>query len=102
LNASSGLLQDDPFDVVSDTGSPVPYFSPSTGQSNFVHVSTRSSTSESTSPSSSVSTGPSTEDPLTSDRPAEVNHSSPISCLPRWVAKTIEVVGVDVGDASSG
>jgi hypothetical protein len=102
LNASSGLLQDDPFDVVSDTGAHVPFFSPSTGQSNFLHVSTRPSTSESTSLSSSVSTGPPTEDPLTSDRPTEVNHSSPISCLPRWDTKTIEVVGADVGDASYG
>jgi len=30
LNASSILLQDDPFDVFSETGSPTPYFSPST------------------------------------------------------------------------
>jgi hypothetical protein len=45
LNASFGLLQDDPFVVVSDTGSFVPYFSPSIRESNFVPVSTRPSTS---------------------------------------------------------
>jgi hypothetical protein len=102
LNASSGLLQDAPFDVVLDTGSPAPLFSPSTGPSNFLPISTRPSISESTSPTSSVSTGPPTAEPLTSDQPTEVNHSSPISCLPRWDAKTIEAVGADVGDASCG
>jgi hypothetical protein len=30
LNSFSGLLQDDPFEVVSDIGSPAPFFSPST------------------------------------------------------------------------
>jgi hypothetical protein len=42
---------------------------------------------------SSVSTGfPIAKSP-SSDPPDEVNRNSPISCLPRWSAKTIEVVG---------
>jgi hypothetical protein len=77
------------------------YFIPLNLQSNILHVSTRSSTFESTSPSSSVSTGPPTEDPLTSNRIVEGNHISHVSCLPRWVAKTIQATRVDVGDASS-
>jgi hypothetical protein len=35
------------------------------------------------------------------DQLDEVNHSSPIYCLPRWVSKTIEFVGADVEDVSS-
>jgi hypothetical protein len=40
LNASSRLLQYDPFDVVSEIGSLVPFFNPLTRKSNYVHVST--------------------------------------------------------------
>jgi hypothetical protein len=61
LNSYSILLQDDPLDVVFDIGSLVPFFIPSTRQSNFLLVS-RPSTSESTSSLSSISNGPSTED----------------------------------------
>jgi hypothetical protein len=67
-----------------NTGAHVPYFSPSTGQSNFLPILTRQSTSKSTSPMSFVSTGPPTKFSLTSYRHVEVNHSSPVSCLPRW------------------
>jgi hypothetical protein len=102
LNVSSGLLQDDPFGVVSDPGSPAPPFNPSSGQSNFVHVSTGSSTSTSSSPSTFVSTSPSTENSLTSNRPIVVTNQPRVSCLPRWVVKAIEVVGVDASDISSG
>jgi len=38
LNSLFGLLQDDPFDVVSDTGSLVHFFIHSTRQSNFVPI----------------------------------------------------------------
>jgi hypothetical protein len=44
LNASPGLLQDGPFDIIDDTGSPVPFFSIWTGQLNSAPISTRSST----------------------------------------------------------
>jgi hypothetical protein len=69
LNSSSVLLQDDPFDVVSDVASLVQYFVPSTRQSNILPILTRLSISESTSPSFFVSTGPPTVDPTTFDRP---------------------------------
>jgi hypothetical protein len=97
LTSSSGFLQDDHFDVVSDIGSPVLFFSHSIGQSNYVPVSTRLSTSESISPSISVLTGSpsmSTKITPTFDQPSAVNNSSLVSCLPRWDAKTIEVVGL--------
>jgi len=65
LNASFGFLQDGPFNVVSENGSPLPFFSSSTGQSNSILVSTGSLTSfpKSTSQSISILTGPSS--PLT-------------------------------------
>jgi len=78
------------------------FFSPSTRQSNFVLISTRLSTSESTSLSSFVSIGPLTEYPSTSNQPTAMKCSSPISCLPRWTAKRIEVIGADVRDVSFG
>jgi hypothetical protein len=37
-----------------------------------------------------------TETSMTYDRPTAVNHNSPVSCLPKWVAKKIEAVGADV------
>jgi hypothetical protein len=55
-----------------------------------------------TSLSSTVSTSSSTEYPLTFDQLVEVNHSSLVSCLPRWASKIIEAAGADDGDASSG
>jgi hypothetical protein len=58
LNASSIFIQDDCFDVVSNYGSPVPFFSPSNGRSNFVPLSTKSSTFESIHPLISISNGP--------------------------------------------
>jgi hypothetical protein len=39
---------------------------------------------------------------MTFDQPNEVNRGPPIYFLPRWAAKTIEVVGVDAADASCG
>jgi hypothetical protein len=105
LNAFSRLLQDDRFDVISDYGSPILFLSSLTRQSNYVHVSTRPSTSESINLSISVSTGlssSSTKIVLTSDQPSRVNISSPLYFLPIWDSKTIEVVGSDVGDISPG
>lgn len=102
MNPSSGLLRDTPFDDVLDIGSFSPLFSPSTGPSNFLHVSTRPSISESTSSTSSISIGPSIAEPLTSHQPDEVNHSSLVSCLPRWAGKTIEAAGANAGDAFCG
>jgi hypothetical protein len=102
LNASSGFLQDDPFDIVSENGSHIPYFNPSIGQSNIFLFSIRPLTFELTSSSSSISTGPLTEDPSNSNRPTKVNHGSHVSCLPRWVSNIIEAVGTDAGDYSSG
>jgi hypothetical protein len=39
---------------------------------------------------------------LTYDQTFAVKNSSPLSCLPIWDAKTIEAVGLDVDDISSG
>jgi hypothetical protein len=105
LNASSGLLQDDLFDVVSDFGSLLLFFISSTGKWNFVPILTRSSTFEPISQSISISIGLSsitTKIVLTSYRPSAVNNSSPLSCLSRWVANTIEYIGLDVGDIYLG
>jgi len=49
LNSSSGLLQDDHFDVASESSYPVPFLSPSTGQSNYVPILVGSSTRKLTS-----------------------------------------------------
>jgi hypothetical protein len=108
LNASSGLLQDGPFDIVSQQWFTCSFFHHfdwavellflvSTKPSTFVPESTRQSIYVSTRSSS-----PSTEIVPSSDRPSVVDINSPFSCLPRWDAKTIEVVGPDVGDVSSG
>jgi hypothetical protein len=88
LHASSGLLQDDPFNVISDTGSHVPFSSPSTRQSNFVLVSTKPLTFASTSSSIYVSIGSSSSSIETLsyfDRHVVMNNRSPISHLLRWV-----------------
>jgi hypothetical protein len=37
---------------------------------------------------------------MTSDRPSTMNNNLPIYCLLRWVGKTIEFVGANVGDVS--
>jgi hypothetical protein len=69
LNVSSLFLQDNPFDVVPDSSSHVPYFNPSTRQSNFDPISIKPSSFESTSPLLFVSidpSSPSTEIILTS------------------------------------
>jgi hypothetical protein len=58
--------------------------------------------SSSTSPSSSILIGPLTEDPLTFDRPATTNHSSPIYCLPYCYGKAIESSRAKVGEVSLG
>jgi hypothetical protein len=100
LNSSYGLLQDDPFDVVSDIGSLIPYFNPSTRWLNILIVSIGSSTSKSNSPPSSISIGSPTEEPMTFDQLVEVNRSSHVSFLPRWVSQRIEATEVDVGDSS--
>jgi hypothetical protein len=105
LHDSSGLLQDDHFDVVFDSGSTVPFFKPLTGQLNYVPILTRLSTFKTINALISISTGPpylSNEIVSTSDRPIVVNNHSPIFCLPRWVSKTIEVSRPDVGDVSFG
>ena len=52
LNASSILIHEYYFYFVSDTGSPIPFFNPLIGKSNFLPVPTRPLTSESTSLSS--------------------------------------------------
>jgi hypothetical protein len=106
LNASSGLLQDGPFDVVL-TMVHLFLFSSFRWAVELCSVLTRPSTSvlELTRQLIFVSTGP--PSPLTEivpsfDRPSVVDISSPFSFLPRWDAKMIEVVGLDVGDVSSG
>jgi hypothetical protein len=60
-------MQYDQFYFVSDIGSLVPFFSSTTGYSNFLPISTRPSTSEYNSPSSYVSTIWAFEDPPTSE-----------------------------------
>jgi hypothetical protein len=101
LNFSSGLLQNDPFDVVSDISSHVLFFIHFTGNSNFVLVSTWSSTSMSIFVSTRLPRL-STENTLTYDWPTKMNPISHVSYIPRWAAKTIELVGVDASDVSSG
>jgi hypothetical protein len=93
LNYSSVLLQDDPFDIVLDTSSPAPPFSPSTSPLNLMHVSTRSLISEWTIPTYYILTHPLIEELVTFDQPDEVNHSSYVSFLPQWVVKIIEATG---------
>jgi hypothetical protein len=84
-----------------------PFFSPLTGTIKllFLFHWVVNHLPESTGKSISILTGP--PSPLTeiipsSDQPSVVDISSPISFLPRWDAKMIEVVGPDVGDISSG
>jgi len=104
LNASFGLLQDDPFYVVSKIGSLVIFFSHSTGQLNFVHVSTQSSTSMLTSLLIFISTGPTplfNEKYMNFDQPDTINPSSAIYCLSRLASKKIEAHGSYVDDVSS-
>jgi hypothetical protein len=43
-----------------------------------------------------------TEETPTSDQTDKVKQRSLVSCLPKLDSKTIEVVGADAGDASSG
>jgi hypothetical protein len=105
LNVSSGLLQDDSLDFVSDIISHVPFFSPLTGHSNSVPILTGLSTLDSTGHSISVLIGlssPSAKIVPTFDRPSGVDISSHLSCLPIWDTKTLEYVVLDVNDVSSG
>jgi hypothetical protein len=68
-------------------------------------ISNEPSTSELTGHLISISTGlpsPLTKNFPTSHRPSSLNKNSPLSCLPIWVAKKIEVVGPDFSDVFSG
>jgi len=102
LNASSGLLQDEPLDAFFDNGSHITFLIPLTINSNFFPISTRPLTSKSTIFSSFIFTGPSTEDPSTSNLSIEVNQISHVYFQSRWDSMTIEVVGSDVRDVFSG
>jgi hypothetical protein len=104
LNASSGLLQDVPFDVVSDISSLVPFSVLRLDNRTLFMFQLDRRPLESISSLISISIGlpsPSTKLVLTFDRPDAMNNISPISCLPRWDAKTIEDARHDVGDVSS-
>jgi len=86
--------------VVSESISPILYFSYLTEQSTFVPISIVPSTFELTDQPISLLNG--SLSLSTKTIRSTVNNMSPFSCLPRWVSKTIEAVSLDVDDIYLG
>lgn len=85
MNSSSGLLHNDPFDIVEETRSTVTSFGILTNQLIIVLESTSSQST----PTKIVETP---------HQLFEAEPNSLITCLHWWVAKAINLVGPNVGD----
>ena len=89
FKSSFGSSQSVPFGIVEDIRLTIPPMHSSTSSS----ISILELTGSQSTPTETI-TSP--------DRSSTRDGTSPNPCLPRWVVKTIGVVGIDVGDISTG